>query len=101
MSSQGAACSYQVCTEDGRVYRPNCSHLYKVPENFQAMPDEDIVESKVNVQNLFAGRKHTEETLKAPPQPSALQLPHVSQPDLQPASPGVIPPCFYKKWEDC
>jgi len=55
------------------------------------MPDEDIVESKVNVQTLFPARKPTEETLQLPPEPSALQLPDVSQPDLEPASPGVFP----------
>ena len=56
------------------------------------MPDEDIVESKVNVQTLFPAKKHTEGTLQVPPEPSALQLPDVSKPDLQPASLGVIPP---------
>ena len=30
--------------------------------------------------------------LQVPPEPSALQFPDVSQPDLQPASPGVVPP---------
>ena len=56
------------------------------------MPDEDIVESKVNAQTLPPARKPTEETLQVPPEPSALQLPDVSQPDLQPASPGVPAP---------
>lgn len=36
--------------------------------------------------------KPTEETLQVPSEPPALQLPDVSQPDLQPASPGVPPP---------
>ena len=49
VSSQEAPRCYRIHTEDGRVYRRNRSNLYKVPENFQAMPDEDIVESKVNV----------------------------------------------------
>ena len=52
MSSQEALRSYQVRTEDGRVYRRNRSHLFKLPENFQVMPHEDIVESKVNAQTL-------------------------------------------------
>ena len=56
------------------------------------MPDEDIVESKVKTQTLPPARKPTEETLQVPPKPSALQLPDVSQPDLQPASPSVLAP---------
>ena len=52
VSSQEAPRSYQVRTEDGRVYRRNRSQLYKVRENFQAMPDKDIVQSKVNAQTL-------------------------------------------------
>ena len=66
VSSQEAPRSYQVRTEDGRVYRRNHSHLYKVPENFQAIPDEDIVESKVKAQTLSPARKPTEETLQVP-----------------------------------
>ena len=66
VSSQDAPRSYQVCTEDGRVYRRNRSYLYKVPENFQAIADEDIVESKVNAQTLPPAKKHTEETLRCP-----------------------------------
>ncbi|XP_022779512.1 ATP-dependent DNA helicase PIF1-like [Stylophora pistillata] len=57
------------------------------------MPDEDIVESKANPQTLPSTKKPTEETLQAPHEPSALQLPDVAQPDLRPASPGV-PPLF-------
>ncbi|PFX33745.1 Uncharacterized protein K02A2.6 [Stylophora pistillata] len=87
VSCQEAPRSYQVRTEDGRVYGRNRSHLYKVPENFQAIPDEDIVESKANAQTLPSTKKPTEETLQAPHEPSALQLPDVAQPDLQPASP--------------
>ncbi|PFX34507.1 Uncharacterized protein K02A2.6 [Stylophora pistillata] len=41
VNRQEAPRSYQVRREDGRVYRRNRSHLYKVPHNFQAMPDED------------------------------------------------------------
>ena len=80
VSSQEAPRSHQVCTEDGRVYCQNCSHLYKVPENLQAMPDEDMVELKVNAQTLPPIRKPTEETLQVPPdhEPLALQLPDVS-----------------------
>ena len=98
VSSQDAPRSYQVCTEDGRVYRRNRSYLYKVPENFQAIADEDIVESKVNAQTLPPAKKHTEETLQVPPdhEPSALQLPDVSQPDLQPTLPGVPSLVFTK-----
>ena len=92
VSSQEAPRSYQVHTEDGRVYRRNRSHLYKVPENFQVIPDEDIVESKVNAQTLPSARKPAEETVQLPPKPSALQLSDVPQPDLQPASPGVPAP---------
>ncbi|XP_022806614.1 uncharacterized protein K02A2.6-like [Stylophora pistillata] len=92
VSCQEAPRSYQVHTEDGRVYRRDRSHLYKVPENFQAMPDEDIVESKANAQTLPSTNKPTEETLQAPHEPSALQLPDVAQPDPHPASPGVPPP---------
>ena len=73
-------------TEDDRVYRRNRSHLYQVPVNFQAIPDEDMVESKVNAQSLPPAGKPTYQTLH---EPSALQLPGVSQPDLQPALPGV------------
>ena len=77
VSNQEAPRSYQVGTEDGRVYHRDRSHLYKVPENFEAMPDEDIKESKVNAQTLPPARKPTEETLQVPAEPSALQLPDV------------------------
>ena len=62
------------------------------------MADEDIVESKVNAQTLPPAKKHTEETLQVPPdhEPSALQLPDVSQPDLQPTLPGVPSLVFTK-----
>lgn len=92
VSSHEAPRSYQVRTKDGRLYRRNRSHLYKVPENFQAMSDGDIAESKVNAQTLLPTRKPTEETLQVPPEPSALQLPDVSQPDSQPASPSFPAP---------
>jgi len=92
VSSQEVPRSYQVRTEDGRLYCRNRSHLYKVPENFQAIPDGDIRESKVNAQTLLPSRKPTEDTLQVPPEPSALQLPDVSQPDLQPALPSVPAP---------
>ncbi len=55
------------------------------------MPDEDIVESKVIAQTLPPAGKLTEETLQVPPEPSAFQLPGVSQPDLQSASPDALP----------
>ena len=54
------------------------------------MPDKDIVESKVHTQTLPPARKPIEEALKVPPEPSALQLPDVSQPDLHPGSPSVL-----------
>jgi hypothetical protein len=92
VSSQEAPRSYQVRTEDGKLYRRNRSHLYKVPENFQVIPDENIVESKVNTQTPPPARKPTEGTLQVPPEPSALQLPDVSQPDLQPVLPSVSAP---------
>ena len=94
VSSQEASRAYQVRTEDDRVYRRNRSHLYKVPVNFQAIPDEAIVESKVNAQSLPPATKPTDETLQVLPdyEPSALQSPDVSQPDLQPALPGVPSP---------
>ena len=63
VSSQEAPHSYQVRTEDGRVYRRNRSHLYKVPQSFQVMPDGDMVESKVIAQTLPRPGKPTEETL--------------------------------------
>ena len=78
----------------------NHSHLYKVPESFQVMPDEDIVELKVIAQTLPPAGKPTEETLQVPPKPSALQLPDVSQPDLQSALPDALPR-YYQKWQDC
>jgi len=56
------------------------------------MPDGDIGESKVNAQTLLPTRKPTEETLEVPPEPSALQVPDVSQPDSQPASPSFPAP---------
>ena len=46
--SQVALRSYIMCTEDGRLYGRNRSHLYKVPENIQGMPDEDKVHLKVD-----------------------------------------------------
>ena len=50
VNSQVAVHSYIVCTEDGRLYRRNRSHLYKVPESFQVLPDEDKVQLKVDTQ---------------------------------------------------
>ena len=55
------------------------------------MSDGDIGESKVNAQTLLPTRKPTEETLQVPPEPSALQLPDVSQPDSQPDSQSASP----------
>ena len=54
------------------------------------MPDEDLVQSKVNTQTLLPARKPTEETLQVPPEPLSLQLPDVSQPDLQPATSSSV-----------
>ena len=73
VSSQEAPRSYQVRTEDGRVYRRNRSHLYKVPERFQEMPDEDMVETKVIAQTLPPAGKPTEETLHDVIAPSGLR----------------------------
>jgi len=92
VSSQEAPRSYQVRTDNGRLYYRNRSYLYKVLEDFQAMPDGDIGESKVNAQTLLPTRKPTEETPQVPPEPSALQLPDVSEPDLQPTLPSVPAP---------
>ena len=36
--------SHNVRNEDGRVYRRNRSHLYKVPEKYQAMSDDESVQ---------------------------------------------------------
>ena len=36
--------SHNVRKEDGRVYRRNRSHLYKVPEKYQAMSDDESVQ---------------------------------------------------------
>ena len=54
--------------------------------------DEDILESKLNSQTLPPTRKPTEETRQVPAEHSALPLPDVSQPDLQPALPSVPAP---------
>lgn len=66
LSSQEAPRSYQLCKEDGRLYCQNCSHPYKVPKDFQAMPDKDIVQSMVNVQTPYPARKPTKGTLQVP-----------------------------------
>lgn len=90
VSSQVALRSYIVCAEDGRLYRRNRSYLYKVPESFQVLPDEDEVQSKVDTQTRRITRRPSEETPQLPTEPSALQMPAVSQPDPQPASPSVF-----------
>ena len=36
--------SYNVRKEGERVYRRNHSHLYKVPEKYQAMSDDESVQ---------------------------------------------------------
>ena len=38
--------SHKVRTEDGRVYRRNRSHLYKVPEKYQLISDVKAVKSE-------------------------------------------------------
>ena len=60
VSGQVAIRSYMVCTEDGRLYHQNRLHLYKVPENFQGMPDEDKVQSKVDTQIRPPARRPSE-----------------------------------------
>ena len=92
VNSQVAVRSYIVCTEDGRLYRRNRSHLYKVPESFQVLPNEDKVQLKVDTQTRWIPRRPTEETPQLPTELSALQVPTVSQPDPQPASPSVPVP---------
>jgi len=44
----------------------------------------DNLLSKANAQTLSPARKPTEEALQVPPEHSALHLPDISQPDLQP-----------------
>ena len=41
--------SYNVRTEDGRLYRHNHSHLYKVPEKYQPNRDEKLVLPKLSM----------------------------------------------------
>ena len=43
--------SHKVHTEDGRVYRRNCSHLYKVPEKYQPISDVKAVKSERTSRN--------------------------------------------------
>ena len=54
VSSQEALRPYQVRTEYGRLYLRNHSHLYKVPENFQAMPDKDTEEIEGQCSKLYS-----------------------------------------------
>ena len=63
VNSQVALRSYIVCTEDGRLkYHQNYSHLYKVPESFQVLPDKDKIQLKVDTQTRWIPRRPTEET---------------------------------------
>ena len=89
VSSQVAIRSYMVCTEDGRLYRQNRSHLYKVSENFQEMPDEDKVQSKVDTQIRPPFRRPSEGIPQLRTKSSALQMPAAWQPSSQPAPPSV------------
>ena len=73
-------------TEDGWLYRQNRSHLFKVPENFQVMPDESKVQWNVDTLTLPLPRKTTEERPQVLTESSALQMPGISQPDPKPAS---------------
>ena len=75
VSGQVAIRSYMVCTEDGRLYHQNRSHLYKVPENFQGMPDEDKVQSKVDTQIRPPARRPSEGIPQLRTKSSALQMP--------------------------
>ena len=43
--------SHKVHTEDGRVYRRNRSHLYKVPEKYQPISDVKAVKSERTSRN--------------------------------------------------
>ena len=89
VSGQVAIRSYMVCTEDGRLYHQNRSHLYKVPENFQGMPDEDKVQSKVDTQIRPPVRRPSEGIPQLRTKSSALQMPATWQPSSQPAPPSV------------
>ena len=89
VSSQVAIRSYMVCTEDGRLYRQIRSHLYKVSENFQGMPDEDKVQSKVDTQIRPPFRRPSEGIPQLRTKSSALQMPAAWQPSSQPAPPSV------------
>ena len=66
VNSQVAVRSYIVCTEDDRLYHRNRSHLYKVPESFQVLPDVDKVPLKVDTQTRWIPRRPTEETPQLP-----------------------------------
>ena len=46
-----AARSHKVHTDDGRVYRRNRSHLYKVPEKYQPISDVKAVKSERTSRN--------------------------------------------------
>lgn len=45
--------SCNVCTKDGRVHRHNRSHLSKVPEKYQAMSDDEAVQSERTSRSLI------------------------------------------------
>ena len=44
VEDQVAVRFYNVRKEDGRVYRRNSSRLYKVPEKYQGMSDDESVQ---------------------------------------------------------
>ncbi|CAH3108823.1 unnamed protein product [Porites lobata] len=66
--------SYNVRTEDGRLYRRNRSHLYKVPERYQPNHDEELLPSASPV-------------LPLPSVSPTPRMPHVS--DVQPPTNGL------------
>lgn len=75
VDGQAAVRSYKVCTEDGKLYHHNHSHLYKVPENYPPVPDCEVVQSKQTSLNQSSSQDHTEDPAGVSPAP---HMPEVS-----------------------
>lgn len=78
--------SYNVRTEDGRLYRRNRSHLYKVPERYQPNHDEELVLTKLSTP------EHPEGACQLPSASPVLRLPSVSPTPRMPHVSDVQPP---------
>ena len=98
VEDQVAVRSYKVRTEDGRVYRRNRSHLYKVPEKYQPISDDETVQTKETDLKPETLLDRTEDTAAVPSaspgmlKPDASVTAGFSRLDSQPASSNIPVP---------